>query len=1487
MQVLRTVSPRPGGEADKFGNRYEGRWVIRQLLDVLAGRAASIVLEEVGEGGVGVEFALLRNDGTTEAHQVKRQRGNANGWSIRNLNDEDILVNAAKQVGLGRQFHFVSLIPSRRIDELADRARRSDDLQAFIDGLGKGLGQEFNAVKAAIGTAEEAFAVLQGMYVRWPDERDVRATNAALAGLLVSGAPGPAAAVVLGDLTLDNLGRTLDARTIRDLLTQYELTAADLVGEPSVATAIEAVYEAWRSSIERELLQPEIPREVAGEIVDELTTGDKAIVLASGAAGGGKSAVLYQAVARVASERPVLALRLDRVDPFSSTHELGVDRLGLPSSPVASLAAISNDGPCLLVVDQLDAVSRASGRMPETFDAVAELLREAAAFPAMRVLLACRQFDIDNDDRLRRLVADEDSVKRIDVPALGDEQVDHAVASMGLDPSGLVNAQREILRSPLHLVLLSAIADEEKALSFATSKELFDAFWDRKRRDCRSRRETVRFADTIGVVVDYMSDHQRLVAPESILDAGDFLDDADVLASEHVLVRAQHQVAFFHESFFDYAFARRWIVRGQSLVEFLKEGEQELFRRAQVRQVLTHLRDEDPDRFIAEAESLLAEPGVRFHLKEVVLAILRALPNPTSSEWQLIERLIDKAPSLASRLYSIVRTASWFERLDDDGVLAAWLAADDRELEARALEVMIAAPDQEADRLAELLSSHVDHPDYAGWIRWVTRFSDLERSRALLDLVLAAVRAGDYDDYEHELWMTAHALGKEQPDWACELAAAWLIERERAMETDADGRLIALKDTEYGLLELIQEAAAGAPTTFSETFVPYVLDAMAATSEGEVRPVRDGHFGYRTWNAGGHDVGDALRLALAAALRQVAQAGDPVLDDLLPRLSEDDHDGAQWLLYEALIASGATRAEWAAELLLQDETRLSTGYTCSPYWTTRSLLEAVGPHVSDESFARLEQRCMAFAPDWETPPGGYSEFTLLSGLPEKRLSREAGLRLRELRRRFGQDQPDSPMGIRAGFMGPPIPESATPHMSDEDWLRAVAKHNSDEHDWSSFTGGAQELARLLEAETQKEPDRFAALALRLDATTHPAYLNGILQGLGNTETEVDPERVFAAVRHAADLGRTEHDRWIPWAIRRLVAGDVSDDVILLVLDRALNASDPADDAWQREATSGGVYYGGDPWENGMNTARGEASIVLGDLLVHDSDGHRTGLVVHAFDQLAADPVTAVRTCVAHVLAAGLRHARDQALAAFSVLVDTDDRVLATDPLEQLLIYVGYADPSLVLPVIDRMLKSPEEKVREAGGRQAAFAALELGQTALLGQVAGGGDPAARRGAAYTCAHRVAFAGDADAAHTALVTFFNDQDHGVRKEAAKVAGALRGQDLRPHDSLLRALIDSPTFPDATTQLLFTLERATERVDELVLLSANRFIALHSGQLESIATAAAGEAKEFGDLVLRAYAQATDAEARRRALDLVDALLQQAAYGFPEIVKAAER
>ena len=129
--------------------------------------------------------------------------------------------------------------------------------------------------------------------------------------------------------------------------------------------------------------------------------------------------------------------------------------------------------------------------------------------------------------------------------------------------------------------------------------------------------------------------------------------------------------------------------------------------------------------------------------------------------------------------------------------------------------------------------------------------------------------------------------------------------------------------------------------------------------------------------------------------------------------------------------------------------------------------------------------------------------------------------------------------------------------------------------------------------------------------------------------------------------------------------------------------------------------------NGINTARGSLAEALGRLLAHDTTGERTELVRPQLQALASDPNMFVRAEVAFTIAASLRHARADALAAFATLIDdADDALLAAVHTYRLTQYIGNVNPDVVSPVITRMLMSTIDDVRKVGGQLAALAALQ-------------------------------------------------------------------------------------------------------------------------------------------------------------------------------------
>ncbi|GIH62861.1 hypothetical protein [Microbispora siamensis] len=1483
------MSPRAGGEADKFGNRYEGAWTVRHLLFVLAGKAESVTVEDFGDLAQGVEFTYRRQD-AIEVHQLKRQDSKANSWTVKSLQDKGIWKNAQHHVDAGRDFHFVSILPAVALQSLADRARRSDSTGSFVrDWLtNRELRDAFTDLcsPGIFGSQDVSWKVLRGFWIDWPSERDVVQTNATLAELQLEGATGVLAAAGLGDLVANNLGVRLDATKIEAELGKYGLRRTEVRRVTSIANQARSLTENWAAGVEREFLQPAIERSEAQQLADSLD-GTDSLLLLTGKAGGGKTAVLHQVLRTLqTTDTSVLCFRIDRLDPFATTTELG-SRIGLDVSPVTALAAIAGNLPCVLVVDQLDAVSLASGRTPRSFDAVASLVREASAFPNMKVLLACRKFDVENDYRIRELLNDK-HCKRIEVADLSDTQVEEAVGAIGLDVSALSAHQRNLLRSPLNLVLLSSVADDAEAPSFQTTNHLFDAFWRRKLTDCVQRRESVRFNEVISTLAEAISARQHLSVPATVLDNGNLSVDADVLVSEHVLVRDGQQIAFFHEAFFDYAFARGWIERNQTLVEFLTDGEQELFRRAQVRQIMNLLRDLEPGRFAGEVEGLLLSPDVRYHIKDVAIALLGGLPNPTTREWGMIAAVLEEHPAFENQLWRTLRGVEWFERLDAEGLIEDWLAGDDATEQSRALDVMVGVAKHDPDRLAQILQPHTDRAAYPSWLRWVVRFANVYESRPIFELLLEAVRSGAYESAEHELWLSTHDLGKHQPAWAVELLAAYLVDRPGAMSLDADGKVAALLDRDHSVISLAQQGAHGAPETFCETIIPYMLRVMAATplESKHNRPLRDRHFSWRYPNNTPHELEDALLDGAASAIRLHVEHDLTAARAILGILAADPHDSAQWLLYQGLQSAGEPLAQWAADIMLEGPQRFMSGYIENSVWAARQVIHATSRFITEESFQQVEAAILALRFPWEKQRPGWYMFNLLSAMDEGRLSEVGRRRLGELRRMTGMEQPPEPEGVTGGFVGPPISRDAAQKMNDDQWLGAIAKHNAERTDWRTFTGGAQEQSHVLKDEAIGDLGRFTRLALRFSESTNPAYSGAILLALADADPLADPAPVFDAVRHIASLGQAANDRWLGWALRKYLKV-VPQDLVEMVVDRAVNAADPVDGSLSVSRSNREFAGGEDLYTSGMNSARGSSAEILGDLLVYDVDGSRAALIVPVLDRMAADPSTAVRSCVAHVLHVAMRHDRPRALRAFSQLVDADDMLLATHTVGRLIAYLGYENPDLAKPVIERMVRSSVFETREVGGQLAALAAMQWEMPDLLDFVLASDDLALRKGAAGACAHRLANTSDTVVARRGLEQFMQDGQGEVRKAAAEVAGALRGQRLRPYRDALRSLISSAAFSDALAQLLITLDRAPDRVDDLVLQCSRRFVEVFGVDSGDIRTGAAGDARHVGELLIRAYAQATSRNSRSAVLDLLDRMLEIGAYGIADIVRESER
>ena len=1198
----------------------------------------------------------------------------------------------------------------------------------------------------------------------------------------------------------DAVHRTINRQELVDALSRRGYRLRRLTNPTSAGDAVRRTTDHYLDGARRGLIRQQlVPREASKTLLTRLEEreGQPTDSVLTGRAGSGKTACVVEVIDGLRARGvPVLAFRLDRLArfaPASTTADLG-RVLDLEESPTLLLAAAARAAglPGVLIVDQLDAVSTMSGRTSGVFDLVEQLLLEARGSrprPALHTVVVCRRFDWENDARLRRLMpSDADAqAAKVGVAEFSIEEVKEILAAGPFDPASFAKRQLKILQLPQNLSLfLDAEFAPSRPPPFRTATGIFDRYWHAKQRSMAERVAPApdnHWMSVIETLCDEMTRNQQLSVRREVLDVFP-RDYVDQLASEGVLAADGRRFAFSHESFLDYAFARVFVRGTEPLVSFLKASAQHLFRRAQVRQVLAYLRDADPRRYAAELRGLLADRGIRPHLKDLAFALLAEVPRPTEEEWAIwqlwitptLSAIADGAPNpdriSAMAWRRFFGSPPWFAEADRRGLIEGWLTSrNDRVIDNVAVNYLRLHQRNAPDRVAALLEPYADRGDpWMPRLRHIMESPELHTSRRFFDLFLRLVDNGALDDARPRLaedstfWSMLYTLSEHRPEWIPEVVAHRLHRRLAILrEAGTDLASGALFQHDRVVTERLLKAADSAPAAFVEHVLPVVLDISDTAATGDTPPRRDAVWPILFKSA--HPNGERACLSgLADALAALASAGVAPLDDVIADLRRRDTYISNYLLL-ALYRGGAARyADEAVALLCDQPWRFECGFSDSSNWGAMETIRTVVPHCTVESRKSLEEAILNYVSARERTRAGYkrfgrARFNLLSAIPAELRSKDATKSFDELKRKF-REPTEAPRGITATSVKSPIGENDAEKMTDDQWLRAIAKYASEDrivYSGNAPTGGAWELARVLEAQVKEDPTRFVQLALRFPTDANPVYLQRTLAALKDNATADDLKLQLCrkALVEAPDAcGGSITD------VLGQMEDPLPDDAVQKLTWLATRYDDPTVELWGESAGGGQPHGGDDVNARGINTTRGRAADAIRDLIL--TNAAYIERFRPALDRMIRDPSAAVRSCVGGALRAVTFHDPALGMSLFQSMDLSEDRLLVTPHVYDF-IHTGLHDRFVELRTfVERMLRSSEPEVREAGARLACISALLHDSAAdLADEAMHSGHARSRLGIAQVAAAYVAAPEHRVWCESRLATLFDDPDADVR------------------------------------------------------------------------------------------------------------------------------
>jgi hypothetical protein len=436
----------PGGASDKLGNEFERLWTIRQLIRVVAGNAVTVTIEALGDDERGTEFWVSRLDGSREAHQCKRENGSHGTWSISDLNSRKILANAKFQLDRSPQHHFVfvSSDAAPSMADLSERAQRGDAPDVFCTeavSTSQDLKSEFGNLCRFLdfdpGNPVDQPRIkdyLQRFIVQLAYKSSLRSEVDEHTGAFLTGDPSETVAHLESFISRNEImGKQLGEAEILAAL-PADVRPRDLGKDATLPTKIRELRDRFYRTYRHLLIGGKtLGRPDTAAIMAKLTSDDgPRLILIHGPGSTGKTGIIYEIVSELETASiPTLPLRLDQDKPADSPTLYG-QTLELPASPAACLRAVADGKIAVLVLDQLDAIRWTVGHSSHAWDTCERIIDEALCNDNLRVVVACRTFDVEDDVRIKNWKKSQQGrVAEIKVSGLDDETLQRVLKDAG------------------------------------------------------------------------------------------------------------------------------------------------------------------------------------------------------------------------------------------------------------------------------------------------------------------------------------------------------------------------------------------------------------------------------------------------------------------------------------------------------------------------------------------------------------------------------------------------------------------------------------------------------------------------------------------------------------------------------------------------------------------------------------------------------------------------------------------------------------------------------------------------------------------------------------------------------------------------------------------------------------------------------------------------------------------------------------------------
>lgn len=438
------------------------------------------------------------------------------------------------------------------------------------------------------------------------------------------------------------------------LLSKRKKSAEEIISENIVAFRLinTDFHHLKNSFVERKEIDL-LYQWVQGDLAKE----EPNVKLLVGNAGMGKSVVIKQVIQKLDADGiKCFALKADRFQiPSGMTNNEQLEAL------INTFSSLIQEEKAVLVIDQIDALSQyiTNDRTKlENVVALIEHFSAAGCLKNVRIIVSCRSFDLDFDPKLRLLGQNP----KIELGILSKSEVETILNRLktGLYKE-LDEKTIEVLQTPQHLNLFCQVFVKNPKTNYLSITDLYDELW---RQTINLSEVTINKKSAENVLyglAQKIYDDETLT-PQWESDTESFRE-SNYLISKGVIEQVGNRATFFHQSMYDYVFARYHTKGEQPFIQKIvaEKKHQGLFLRSTVNMVIDYERAKNAKQYQEDVKTILFSKKVRVHIQLMFLWGMANRTNILPFEKKCIKELCVQTPSLFYSFIKQTRNKEWYD----------------------------------------------------------------------------------------------------------------------------------------------------------------------------------------------------------------------------------------------------------------------------------------------------------------------------------------------------------------------------------------------------------------------------------------------------------------------------------------------------------------------------------------------------------------------------------------------------------------------------------------------------------------------------------------------------------------------------------------------------------------------------------------------------------------------------------------------------------